>query len=76
MLEQIAQQLIARVREDDPQANQRWLHAVTTPDDREALLYVLAAAVPDDRTWRDLTAWTDPERYAQIRALVAERWAA
>lgn len=56
-LEQIAQQLVARVREDDPQANQRWLHTNTTPDDREALLYVLAAAVPDDRSWRQLTAW-------------------
>ena len=44
----VAMQLAGRVREDDPEANQRWLHAHTTPDEREALLYVLAAAVPID----------------------------
>lgn len=56
-LESIAQQLIARVRDDDPASNQRWLHAVTTTEQREALLYVLAAAVPDTERWSDLTAW-------------------
>lgn len=56
-LEQIAQQLVARVRDDPPDANARWLAAVTDADERNALLYVLAAAVPDDRTWSQLTAW-------------------
>ena len=54
----IAQQFVARVREDDPAANQRWLYAMTTPAEREALLYVIAAAVPTDRKWSDLTLWT------------------
>lgn len=57
-LAQIAQQLIARVRTDDPEANARWLTNVTSEEERWALLFVLAAAVPDDRTWSQLTAWT------------------
>ena len=56
-LASIAQQLAGRVRDDDPVANARWLAAVTTAEEREALLYVLAAAVPDDRTWDELTGW-------------------
>ena len=58
-LEAIAQQLAARVREDDPDANQRWLHTQTTAAEREHLLYVLAAAVPDDKPWVELVAWID-----------------
>lgn len=69
-LESIAQQLVARVRDDDPEANQRWLHNVTTPADREALLYVLAAAVPETPTWQALTAWTrTSEELAQQQAM-------
>lgn len=67
-LQEIAQQLAARVRDDDPTANQRWLHNVTTPQEREALLYVLAMAVPIDRPWSELVAWTgEPEVRAQRR---------
>lgn len=54
----IAQQFIARVHEDEPTANARWLENMTTEEERGALLYVLAAAVPTDRTWSDLTLWT------------------
>lgn len=59
-LEQIAQQLIARVRDDEPEANARWLAAHTTAEERGALLFILAAAVPDDRTWSQLIGWTRP----------------
>lgn len=63
-LEQIAAQLVAKVRDDDPERNGAWLRAVTSDEDRWALLFVLAAAVPDDRPWRHLVAWAllpDPE---------------
>lgn len=66
-LASIAQQLAGRVRDDDPVANQRWLHAVTSADDREALLYVLAAAVPIDRAWSHLTAWASESERKQRR---------
>jgi len=69
-LAQIAAQLVARVRDDDPDANARWLHAETTPAERDALLYVLAAAVPDDRTWIELTQWCTG---AQVDALERRR---
>ena len=72
-LASIAQQLAARVRDDDPVANQRWLYAMLPdPAEREALLYVLAAAVPDDRPWSRLTSWTweTPEHIERRRA----RW--
>jgi len=60
-LAQLAQEMVVRVRDYDPQSNQQWLHAHTTAADREALLYVLAAAVPDDQPWRRLVAWIDDE---------------
>jgi len=57
-LTEIAAQLVARVREDDPEANGRWLAAVLRePGDWFRLAFVLAAAVPDDQTWTQLTAW-------------------
>ncbi len=65
----VAAQFVARVRDEDPQANSRWLYA-TLPDpaDREALLYVLAAAVPVDRSWRSLTAWiAEPAPLTRLR---------
>jgi hypothetical protein len=57
-LARIAQDLVVRVRDDDPQANARWLASVTSGEERWALLFVLAAAVPDDMTWTELTEWT------------------
>lgn len=64
-LAEVAAELAVRVRDDDPNANLRWLLA-TLPDDRARLdlLFVLAAAVPDDRPWAHLTAWTVAPRPA------------
>lgn len=59
-LERLAQDLIVRVRDDDPEANAQWLASVSE-EDRWALLFVLAAAVPDDRSWPELVAWADPD---------------
>lgn len=58
-LAQIATALIVRIRDDEPGANAAWLAGLLPePADWFRLAFVLAAAVPDDRTWRQLTAWT------------------
>jgi hypothetical protein len=57
----LAQELICRVRDDDPESNGRWLMSTTTEADRFALLFVLAAAVPDDVPWSALVGWTRPD---------------
>jgi hypothetical protein len=55
----VAVELAVRVRDDDPEANGRWLAAqLPDPADWFRLTFVLAAAVPDDRPWATLTAWT------------------
>ena len=73
-LESIAQQLVARVHEDDPEANLRWLrseleiHPNLPMSDTERLLFVVACAVPLTR-WSELTEWaraTTPE-YIRLR---------
>lgn len=57
-LAEIATELALRVRDDSPEANGRWLAAMLPdPADWWALCFVLASAVPDDRSWRALTAW-------------------
>jgi hypothetical protein len=57
-LAEIALQLVDRVRDDNPEANARWLRAqLPDPADQFRLLFVLAAAVPTDRPWAHLTAW-------------------
>lgn len=57
-LEQIAAQLVGRIRDDAPESNGRWLAAeLSNPRDWFQLCFVLAAAVPDDRTWTELTEW-------------------
>lgn len=57
-LEQIAQQLAGRVRDDDPEANARWLtNILPDPADWFRLAFALAAAVPDDKPWTELVAW-------------------
>jgi len=57
-LESIAQQLVARLRDDDPEAVNRWLCSqVSNPNDWYRLCFVLAAAVPDDQRWSELLAW-------------------
>lgn len=60
-LESIAAQLAARVRDDDPDANRRWLLAITDEHDRWALLFILAAAVPVEKPWTELLRWTEPD---------------
>lgn len=58
-LARIAAQLVARVRDVEPDANARWLASeLPNPGDWWRLCFVLAAAVPDGAPWRDLTAWT------------------
>lgn len=58
-LARIAVELAVRVRDVDPEANGIWLRAVLPePADWFRLAFVLAAAVPDDRSWKQLTAWT------------------
>ncbi|TDC33122.1 hypothetical protein [Micromonospora sp. KC213] len=62
-LAEVGAELVVRVRDEGPQDNRTWLHtALPEQADREALLYVLAAAVPDDRPWVDLTAWAGERR--------------
>ena len=59
-LESVAQQLAARVREDDPRDVWRWLgYSLADPADWFRLAILCAAAIPPDRTWRELTAWAD-----------------
>ena len=65
----IAVQLVARVRDDDPEANGRWLATVLPdPADWFRLAFVLAAAVPDGVAWSHLTAWA---RVQSVRELAA-----
>jgi hypothetical protein len=61
-LTRIAQDLIVRIRDDDPESNARWL-ALVLPNagDWFRLAFMLAAAVPDDRSWSQLTRWTMPD---------------
>jgi hypothetical protein len=57
-LESIAVQLAVRVRDDEPEANGLWLAEVLPdPVDWFRLCFVLAGAIPDDRSWNVLTAW-------------------
>lgn len=58
-LEGLAQELVVRLRDDDPEDTRRWLTAaLPDPSDWFRLCFVLACAVPDDRSWKALTAWT------------------
>lgn len=55
----IAAELACRVRDETPADNLAWLdQELPDPIDRRDLLFVLAAAIPDDRPWLALTAWT------------------
>lgn len=70
----IAAELVVRVRDDDPAANGRWLaNVLPSSADWFSLAFVLAAAVPDDRSWRALTAWTLQRRELEAE-LLAERF--
>lgn len=66
-LARIAIELAGRVRDVDPAANGRWLAAVLPePGDWFRLAFVLAAAIPDDRSWKHLTAWAVAPRPERI----------
>lgn len=55
----IAIQCPTRVRDEEPAAFHRWLRSmVPTEDDKIGLIVALSAAVPTDRTWSQLIAWT------------------
>jgi hypothetical protein len=59
----IAMELTVRVRDEPADDNARWLTSrLPDPGDWFRLAFVLAAAVPDDRTWASLTAWTQTPR--------------
>lgn len=66
-LANIGQELVGRVRDDDPQANRRWLHALTTAEERDALVYVLAAMVPADKSLSALLGWVHGTPWAAAR---------
>lgn len=63
----IAVQLAVRVRDEHPDVNGRWLaNALPDPEDRWALCFVLAAAIPDDRSWAELTEWASELDESQV----------
>jgi hypothetical protein len=54
----VAIELAERVRDEGPDDNAAWLdERLPNERDRFHLLFVLAAAIPTDRTWTELTAW-------------------
>ena len=61
-LADIAVQLVDRVRDDDPKVVGQWLAGeLQDPADWFRIAFVLAAAVPVDRTWSELIAWAHPD---------------
>lgn len=57
-LASVAAQLVARIRDDDPESVGRWLATqLPRPEMWWQLTFVLAAAVPLDRPFSHLTAW-------------------
>lgn len=69
----VAVELVVRVRDDDPAAVHRWLRSVVADNDMMALAVILAAAVPDDRTWDQLTDWVRLREYGDGRPDTAEK---
>lgn len=57
-LESVAQQLAARIRDDEPWMVHAWLaRELPDPADWYRLCFVLACAVPVEPRWSELTAW-------------------
>jgi hypothetical protein len=57
-LAEVAVELAVRIRDEDPAINAIWLtHKLPDPRDWFRLAFVLAAGVPVDEKWTDLTAW-------------------
>lgn len=69
-LSSIAQQLVGKLRDEDPEAVNRWLSSVMPcSTDWYRLCFVLAAAVPDDKRWSELMGWwVDPPVKTRPRA--------
>lgn len=58
-LAQVAAGLACRVRDESAEANAKWLaDQLPEPGDWWELCFALAAAVPLDRSWLQLTSWT------------------
>lgn len=72
-LAEIAAQLVGRVRDDEPEANLRWLRSQIQPEQYEALCFVLAAAVPRAPSWLTLTAWTRVTPPGSVDEIAVER---
>lgn len=54
----VANELVVRVRDDEPAAVHRWLVTkVGGLNEWIGLAMILAAAVPDDRSWNQLVGW-------------------
>lgn len=68
-LAQIAMELMVKVRDEAPEVVHRWLASVIDPADWMGLAIVLACAVPDDRSWKELTAWTWTRHMRPSRSL-------
>lgn len=57
-LAQVAAQLAARVRDEEPNVIAHWLERVApSAEDQRALVFILAAAIPIDTPFAHLTAW-------------------
>lgn len=66
----IAVELACRIRDYDPADNAQWLtRRLPNPGDWFRLAFVLAAAIPDNQTWTELTAWTRPAPARPARKL-------
>lgn len=54
----VALELVHRIRDEDPEANGKWLaKRLPDPGDWWRLIFVLGAAVDPGRTWQELTGW-------------------
>jgi hypothetical protein len=70
-LAHVAAQFAARIRDDDPDAVNRWLCTQLDGLERWQLLWMLAAMVPVEQTPAQLLAWFwDRQRQAQAHRIV------
>lgn len=67
-LAKVAVELVGRVRDDPADANWQWfIERLPDPLDREHIAFILAAAVPVDEPWRNLTCWAYVvERFGRV----------
>ncbi len=72
-LAEIAVELVTRVRDEAPTDVHRWLRHEMDGEDWMGLAVVLAAAVPDDRSWHTLTRWAQLREYGTGRPDTPEK---